>query len=255
MFTHLHVHTEYSLLDGLSSIPSLLKRAQELGMHSLAITDHGSMHGAVQFYQAAREVGIKPIIGCELYLAPGSRQVRTPAEKTPYHLILLAQNQTGYRNLIQLTTKAHLEGFYYKPRVDKELLAEHSQGLIALTACLQGEIPRLLEQGRRKEAAAAARWYREVFPHFYLELQEHPIPELSTVNRSLVELSRELNIPTVATNDVHYVLAEDAPTQDILLCIQTNATVHEEKRLRMAANTFYLRSPEEMAQLFAELPQ
>ena len=171
MFTHLHVHTEYSLLDGMCQIPRLVARAKELGMDSLAITDHGAMHGAVQFYLAAKETGIKPIIGCEVYIAPNSRLSRSASDKNHYHLILLAKNQTGYHNLIQLTTKAHLEGFYYRPRVDKELLEQYHQGLIALSGCMGGEVSRLILGGRLEEAKQAALWYKQTFDDFYLQLQ------------------------------------------------------------------------------------
>jgi len=255
MFTHLHVHTEYSLLDGMCRISDLLAKAREFGLKSLAITDHGSMHGVIEFYLAAKEAGIKPIIGCELYVAPSSRHGKTSTDKSPYHLVLLAKDQTGYRNLIQLTTKAHLEGFYYKPRVDRELLAQHCQGLVALSACLQGEVPRLLQEGRLAEAKASAQWYKEVFGDFCLEIQRHPIPELEQVNQRLIDLGNELGLPIVATNDVHYVNKEDASAHDLLLCIQTNTSVNDEKRMRMAGDTFYLRSPEEMASLFSDIPQ
>ncbi len=255
MFAHLHVHTEYSLLDGMCRIPQLISRAKELGMDSLAITDHGSMYGVIDFYLAAREAGIKPILGCEFYVAPVSRHSREANNKKPYHLILLARNEVGYHNLIQLTTKAHLEGFYYKPRVDRELLALHHDGLIALSACLQGEIPRLILEGRSEEAREAARWHREVFGDFFLELQRHPLPELEQINSELIAIGEELDIPVVATNDVHYVLREDASAHELLLCIQSNSTIYDEKRMRMPSDSFYLRSPEEMAELFSELPQ
>ena len=175
-FVHLHLHSEYSLLDGMCRIPQLVERAKELGMDSLAITDHGVMYGAIQFYQAAREVGIKPIIGCEVYVAQSNRLKRDAGEKNHYHLVLLARNQAGYRNLIQLTTRAHLEGFYYRPRVDRELLEEYHQGLVALSACIGGEIPQLILGGRLEEAKQAALWYKETFGDFYLELQRHSIP-------------------------------------------------------------------------------
>jgi DNA polymerase-3 subunit alpha len=210
MFTHLHVHTEYSLLDGMCRIPSLVAKAKELGMDSLAITDHGVMYGAIEFYQAATEAGIKPIIGCEVYVAPDSHLSRTAGDKNNYHLVLLAQNLTGYHNLIQLTTKAHLEGFYYKPRVDRELLQQHHEGLIALSACLSGEVPRLIIERRFDEAKRAALWYKATFGEFYLEIQRHPIPEVEQVNPTLISLGRELGIPLVATSDVHYVHKEDA---------------------------------------------
>ena len=224
MFTHLHVHTEYSLLDGMSRIPLLVQRARELGMDSLAITDHGVMYGAIQFYLAAREAGIKPIIGCEIYIAPGSRFSRDASNKSHYHLVLLAKDETGYRNLIQLTTKAHLEGFYYRPKVDRELLEQHSKGLIALSACPSGEVPGLVRDGRTEEAKQAARWYRQVFGDFYLEIQRHPITELERINQGLIALGTELDIPLVATSDVHYVNKEDASAQDLLLCIGMNTT-------------------------------
>ena len=255
MFTHLHVHTEYSLLDGLCRIPQVIARAKELGMTSLAITDHGSMHGIIDFYTAAKEAGVKPIIGCETYVAETNRQGRSASDKNLYHLTLLAKNHQGYKNLIKLITKAHLEGFYYKPRVDKELLAEHHEGLIALSACAHGELPRLILAGRLEEATTQAIWYKETFNDYYLEIQRHPIPELEKINEVLLSLSSKLNIPIVATNDVHYVNKEDAPIQELLLCIQTNTSIYDEKRLKMAGDFFYLKSPEEMAELFSDLPQ
>ncbi|MBM3142712.1 MAG: DNA polymerase III subunit alpha [Chloroflexi bacterium] len=255
MFTHLHVHSEYSLLDGLCRIPQVIAKAKELGMTNLAITDHGSMHGVIDFYTAAKEAGVKPIIGCETYVAETNRQSRNASDKNLYHLILLARNHQGYQNLIQLITKAHLEGFYYKPRVDKELLAKHHEGLIALSACAHGELPRLILEGRLEEAATQARWYKETFSDYYLEIQRHPIPELEQINKGLLSLSSQLNIPIVATNDVHYINKEDAPIQELLLCIQTNTSIYDEKRLKMAGDFFYLKSPEEMTELFADLPQ
>ncbi len=255
MFTHLHVHTEYSLLDGFCRIPQLVSRAKELGFDSLAITDHGSMYGVVQFYVAAKEAGIKPVIGCEFYVAPSSRHSRTSGDKSSYHLVLLAKNVEGYRNLLQLVTKAHLEGFYYKPRVDRELLAQHRDGLIALSACAHGEIPRLILEGSVQEARRSALWYKELFDDFYLEIQRHPIPELEQINPGLLSLAADLDIPVVATNDVHYLDQQDAPWHDLLLCIQTNTSVHDERRLKMAGDFFYLKSPQEMEKLFSDLPQ
>jgi len=255
MFSHLHVHSEYSLLDGMCRIPDLVARARELGMPSLAITDHGNMHGVIDFYQATREAKLNPIIGCEIYVAPGSRQGRNSSDRNTSHLILLAKDKTGYQNLIQLVTKANLEGFFYKPRVDKELLAQYHDGLIALSACLQGEVPRLLLEGRSQDAKQAALWYKKVFGDFYLEIQRHPIPELEQVNPQLVALGQTLDIPLVATSDVHYINREDAPAQELLLCIQTNASIYDEKRLKMAGDSFYLKSPAEMAELFHDLPQ
>jgi len=255
MFTHLHVHTEYSLLDGMCRIPQLVARAKELGMDSLAITDHGVMYGVIEFYEAARKVGIKPIIGCEVYVAPDSLSSRSAGDKNNYHLILLAKDQTGYQNLIQLTTKAHLEGFYYKPRVDKELLERHHQGLIALSACIGGEIPQLILHRRLQDAKETARWYQQTFGDFYLEIMRHPIPELEEINRVLLALSSELDIPLVATNDVHYLKQEDARSHDLLLCIGTNSSIHDENRFKLAGDFFYLRTPREMAELFQDIPQ
>lgn len=255
MFTHLHVHTEYSLLDGMCRIPQLVARTKELGMDSIAITDHGVLYGAISFYVTAKEAKIKPVIGCEVYVAETDRHGRSSSDKNHYHLTLLAKNEHGYHNLIQLVTKAHTEGFYYKPRIDKELLTLHNDGLIALSGCAHGHLPRLVLEGRLEEATAEALWYKEVFNDFYLEIQRHPIPELEQINQGLLSLSAKLDIPVVATNDVHYVNKEDAPTHELLLCIQTNTSVYDEKRLKMAGDFFYLKSPQEMVALFADLPQ
>ncbi len=254
-FAHLHVHTEYSLLDGMCRIPQLISQAKELGMDSLAITDHGAMYGVIDFYVAAKEAGIKPIIGCEVYVAETDCHSREPAHKTPHHLTLLAKNEKGYRNLLQLVAKSYLEGFYYKPRVDKELLKLHHDGLIALSGCAHGELARLILEGRNDEVAGVASWYKEVFGDYYLEIQRHPIPELEQINRELVSLSARLNIPPVATFDVHYIDKQDAPAHELLLCIQTNTSVYDEKRLKLAGDFFYLKSPEEAGQLFVDLPQ
>jgi DNA polymerase-3 subunit alpha len=254
MFTHLHVHTEYSLLDGMCRIHPLIARAKELGMTSLAITDHGVLYGAVQFYQAAKDAGIKPILGCETYISPGSRFGRGSGDKGNSHIVLLAKNHTGWLNLIQLITRAHLEGYYYKPRVDRELLLKHSEGLIALSACLAGEVQSLILSGRLQDAREAARWYKQTFEDFYFEVQRQPIGELERVNQELVSISHELDIPLVATNDVHYVNQDDASAHDVLLCVGTGTTVYEEKRMRMPGDYFYLKSEEEMALLYADLP-
>ena len=257
-FTHLHVHSEYSLLDGQGRIDALLKRAKELGMDSLALTDHGVLYAAIDFYMQAKELGIKPIIGLECYVAPGSRFDRKPrSEERPSHLTLLARDEVGYKNLLQLTTKAHLEGFYYKPRVDRELLAQHHEGLIALSGCASGEVPRSLLNGDRDRARRAMVEWLDIFGRdsFYAELQRHDWPELDQANKDLVEIARELSVPLVATNDVHYVRREDAAAQDLLLCIQTGTTVEDPKRMKMRGDTYYLRSPEEMHALFAELPE
>jgi len=229
-----------------------------MGMDALAITDHGVMYGAIEFYTQARAAGIKPIIGCEVYVAPRSLRQRDPKQdQNPYHLILLATDVTGYKNLLYLTTQAHLEGYYYKPRVDKDLLAGHNKGLVALSACGSGEIPRLLLNGDYPGARQAAVWYKEVFgkDRFFLEIQEHNIPEMANVNRQLVAMSRELDIPLVATNDVHYLDKADAPIQEILLCIQTNTSLSDPKHMRMAGEDYHLRSPQEMAALFLEIPE
>jgi len=255
MFTHLHVHTEYSLLDGMSRISQLVSRAKELGMDSLAITDHGVMYGAIEFYMAAREAGIKPIIGCEVYVAPNNHLGRDTSDKNHYHLILLAKNRTGYHNLIQLITKAHLDGFYYRPRVDKELLKQHHQGLVALSGCISGEVSRIILEGRLDEANKTASWYKQTFGDFYLEVQRFPMPELEQINQALIEMSNELDIPLVATNDVHYVNQADASAHDLLLCIGTNSSIYDDKRIKMSGDFFYLRSPEEMAELFQDIPQ
>ena len=257
-FVHLHVHSEYSLLDGLARLDALAARTRELGMDALAITDHGVMYATVEFTQAAARQEIKPIIGCEVYVAPRGRQQRDPRLDTnPYHLVLLVRNDQGYQNLIQLCTRAHLEGFYYRPRVDADLLAAHADGLVALTGCGSGEIPRLLLQKERARAEARARWYQEVFgEHFYLELQLHEgLPELTELNAAMADLGRRLRIPLVATNDVHYVKAEEAAAHELLLCIQTNATLSDPKRMRMAGSDYYLRSPQEMAALFVGYPE
>ncbi len=254
-FVHLHVHTEYSLLDGMCHIPDLIARAKELEMDSLAITDHGVMYGAMDFYLAAKEAGIKPIIGCEVYVAPGDYRSRDPSKRNLTHLTLLAKNEQGYRNLIQLVTRSHMEGFYYKPRVDKELLKLHSEGLIALSGCAQGEPSQLILANRPAEAAEAALWYKENFENYFIEIQRHPTPELEHLSRELVLLSDKLGIPPVATFDVHYIYKEDASAHDLLLCIQTNSTVNDEKRLKMVGDFFYLRSQEEVEAMFEDLPQ
>jgi len=258
-FVHLHVHSTYSLLDGLAHAEDLVKRARELGMPALAITDHGVMYGAVEFYQKARKYGIKPIIGMEMYMARRRMTDRDPQkDKSPHHIVLLAKDKAGYQNLLQIATSGQLEGFYYKPRVDKSYLREHAQGLIALTGCGSGEIPRLIRNGRLKKAREVATWYRDTFgtDGFYFELQRHDgLPELEQINTGLVALSEEMDIPLVATNDVHYVLPEHAHAQEILLCIQTNTTFNDPKRMTMGSESFYLKSSEEMAALFPEWPE
>ena len=255
MFTHLHVHSEYSLLDGMCRIPNLIARTKELGMDSLALTDHGVMYGVIEFYRLAKEGGIRPIIGCEVYIAQNGYTSRTAGDKNNYHLVLLARNQTGYRNLIQLVTIAHLEGFYYKPRIDKEILRKYSAGLVALSACLAGEVAQNILAGRMDDAKKAALWYKETFGDFYLEIQRHPIHELEVVNSGLIEISRETGIPLVATNDTHYLNRDDAPTHDLLLCIGTNASVNDPKRMKMEGDFFYLKSPDEMTEAYRDIPE
>ncbi|HCH08067.1 MAG TPA: DNA polymerase III subunit alpha, partial [Dehalococcoidia bacterium] len=256
VFSHLHVHTEYSMLDGLSRLEPLVARAADLGMNSLAITDHGGMYGAIDFYKIAKAAGIKPIIGCEMYVAPKSRHERNPNEKTPYHMTVLAKSNRGYQNLIKLVTKSHLEGFYYRPRVDREILEQYSEDLIIMSGCPSGEVPSLITQGRMDEARAAAGWYKEVFDDYYLEFMEHgDVPELPAINQGLMQLRSELDLPVVATNDSHYVLKEAAHLQDILICIHTNTNINDAKRMRMEESSYYLKSPEEMMALYPHMPE
>ena len=258
-FTHLHVHTEYSLLDGSSKIKEITSRAKELGMKSLAITDHGVMYGVIDFYKAAREVGIKPILGCEVYVAPGSRFDKQPGESESryYHLVLLAENNTGYKNLMKIVSRGFTEGFYYKPRVDYEVLEQFHEGIIALSACLAGEVQRYLARGMYEAGCEAAKRYEGIFGkgNFFLELQDHGIPEQKYVNPQLIRMSQELGIDLVCTNDVHYTYAQDADAHDILLCIQTGKKVTDENRMRYDGGQYYLKSPEEMAELFPYAPQ
>jgi DNA polymerase III subunit alpha len=258
-FTHLHIHSQYSLLDGLPKIDQLLDRVKELGMDSVALTDHGNMYGAIEFYKKAKERAIKPILGAELYLAfEGMRQERPGIDDAIYHLTVLVRNEEGYRNLVKLLTRAHLEGFYYKPRVDEELLRKHSAGLLALSGCLTGRISRLLLAKKTKEAEERAKTYQEIFgpENFYLELQRHPnIPEQDTVNKGLIELSKKLSIPLVATGDPHYLKREDAQAQDILMLINTGARPDDPERLTLQQDDFSLKSPEEMAEIFRDIPE
>ncbi len=253
-FTHLHVHTEYSLLDGSCKIRELVARAKELGMDSMAVTDHGVMYGVIDFYKAAREVGIKPILGCEVYVAPGSRFDRenVNGEDRYYHLVLLAENDQGYQNLMKIVSKGFVDGFYYKPRVDYELLETYHEGIIALSACLAGEVQRYLSRGMYEEAGRAALRYQDTFGkgNFFLELQDHGLDAQKQVNQGLLRLSRELGIDLVATNDVHYTYAEDEKAHDILLCIQTGKKVADENRMRYEGGQYYCKSEEEMRALF-----
>ena len=258
-FVHLHVHSEYSLLDGLGRVGDLVARAKELAMPALALTDHGAMYGAIEFYQAAKRRGIKPIIGIEMNIAPrGMNQRDAKKDRSPHHITLLAKDNVGYHNLLAIATAGELEGFYYKPRVDKKYLAQHTQGLIALSGCGSGEIPRLILKGQLDKAREVAAWYRQAFGegNFYLEIQRHEgIAELKQVNEGLIALSKEMGIPLVATNDVHYVRPDEAKAQEILLCIQTNTTINDPKHMTMGDDTFYLKTSEEMAALFSDLPE
>lgn len=253
-FTHLHVHTEFSLLDGSCKIKEIVARAKELGMDSLAITDHGVMYGVIDFYKAAKEVGIKPIIGCEVYVAPGSRfnKEAGQSEDKYHHLVLLAENNKGYSNLMKIVSKGFIDGFYYKPRVDYEVLEQYHEGIIALSACLAGEVQKYLARGFYEEGKKAALKYQDIFGkgNYYLELQDHGIPEQKMVNSSLLRMSKELDIELVATNDVHYINAEDSVAHDILLCIQTGKKVSDEDRMRYEGGQFYLKSEDEMRKLF-----
>ena len=256
MFTHLHTHTEYSLLDGMSRISPLMDRAQELGQQALAMTDHGAMYGAIDFYAEATSRGIKPIIGVEAYVARSSRLSREKSEGSPFHLVLLARNLEGYKNLIALTTKANLEGYYYKPRIDRELLQNHSGGLVALSGCPSAEFHQHVQNGNRDAAIEVAKWYREVFDgHYYLEVQDHHDEKFSKLNPEIADIGRELNIPVVATNDSHFTMPDEDTAHDTLLCIGTNATVDETDRYRFDGSGYWLKSEEEMGQLFPENPE
>ena len=253
-FTHLHVHTEYSLLDGSNKIKEYVKRVKELGMDSAAITDHGVMYGVIDFYKEAKANGIKPILGCEVYVAPNSRFDKEigGGEERYHHLVLLAENNTGYANLMKIVSKGFTEGYYYRPRVDMEVLEQYHEGIIALSACLAGEVPRLLAKGLYQEAKKTAEKYEKCFGkgNYFFELQDHGIPEQRTVNTALLRMSKELDIPLVATNDIHYTYAEDAQSHDILLCIQTAKKVSDEDRMRYDGGQYYVKSEMEMRELF-----
>ena len=258
-FTHLHVHTEYSLLDGSNKINEYVARVKELGMNSAAITDHGVMFGCIDFYRAAKAAGIKPILGCEVYVAPGSRFDREigQAEDRYYHLVLLAENNHGYENLMKIVSKAFVDGFYYKPRVDMDLLQEYHEGIIALSACLAGEVAKNITRGMYGEAKSAALRYEKIFGkgNFFLELQDHGIPQQQRVNQQLLRMSQETGIALVATNDVHYTYDTDAEAHDILLCVQTRKLLSDENRMRYEGGQYYVKSPEEMAELFPYIPE
>ena len=258
-FVHLHTHTEYSLLDGSNKIKEYVKHVKELGMNAAAITDHGVMYGVIDFYREAIKEGIKPIIGCEVYVAPNSRFDRelTGGEDRYYHLILLAENNTGYHNLMKIVSAGFSDGYYYRPRVDMEILRRYHEGLIAASACLAGEVARYIQKNMYEEAKEAALKYLDCFGkgNYFLELQDHGIPEQKLVNQSLLRMSRELDIPLIATNDVHYTYADDANAHDLLLCIQTGKKVQDEDRLRYEGGQFYIKSEEEMKALFPYAPE
>ena len=257
-FTHLHVHTEYSLLDGFGRIPDVVREAKSLGMDSIALTDHGVLFGAVEFYKACLAEGIKPIIGCEVYVAPRRLdQKENKLDTNPYHLILLAENNEGYRNLSKIVSKGFIDGFYYKPRIDHETLRHYHKGIICLSACIAGEIPRLIITDQTKKAAEICTLYQTIFgkDHFFLEIQDHRLPQEAKSNAMLISFSRQFDIPLVATNDCHYVKREDASAHDVLLCIQTASTVNDEERMRFPNDEFYLKSPDEMAKLFPDHPE
>ncbi|MDD3260695.1 MAG: PHP domain-containing protein, partial [Oscillospiraceae bacterium] len=258
MFVHLHLHTEYSLLDGACRIEQLLDTAKARGDKAVAITDHGVMYGAVDFYKAAKARGIKPIIGCEVYVAQRSRFDRTrELDGENRHLVLLCENNEGYQNLIQLVSRAWTEGFYSKPRIDFELLQKYHTGIIALSACLAGEIPRALSANDYPRAKEAALRYESIFgkDHFYLELQDHGLPEQKRVNPGILRLSEETGIPLVVTNDCHYIRKEDSEMHHVLLCIQTNHTLDEEGGLDFGSKEFYYKTEEEMRALFPQHPE
>ena len=257
-FVHLHLHTHYSMLDGAIRPDRLLARCREYGMEAVAITDHGTMYGALDFYVRAKRAGIKPIIGCEFYLAPTSRRDTSAkrAGAAASHLVLLAMDQTGYRNLLKLASIAMLEGFHYRPRIDLEVLSRHNAGLIALTACPRGRIPALLAQGDLDAARAETRRLQKIFPdRLYLELQENNLPEQSVINHGLQKLAAELDLPLVATDDCHYLDREDARAHEILLCIRTGKTIHDPDRFRFSRHELHCKSPAEMEQAFAHCPQ
>ena len=257
MFTHLHLHTQFSLLDGACRLDRLVCRAKELGMTSLAITDHGNMYGAVDFYKECKRQGIKPIIGCEVYVAPRTRFDKEKVLDKEYnHLVLLVKNEIGYKNLIKMVSLSYTEGFYFKPRIDCDLLEKYSDGLVCLSACLAGEIPQLLLKREYDEARERSLWFNSVFGdgNYYLEIQNHGIPEQKTVIDGIVRLHDETGIPIVSTNDVHYVNKEDAEIQQVLICIATNHTIGEDTGLEFHSDNFYLKSADEMSQLFLSYP-
>ena len=258
-FVHLHSHTEYSLLDGSNKISEYVSRVKQLGMNAAAITDHGVMYGCIEFYKECRKQGIKPIIGCEVYVAPGSRFDReiSHGDDRYYHLILLAENNTGYQNLIKIVSAGFVDGYYYKPRVDMEILEQYSEGIICSSACLAGEIPRLITRGLYEDAKAKALEFLGIFGegNYFLELQDHGIEEQAFVNQQLIRMSKETGIPLICTNDCHYTYDTDVEPHDILLCIQTGKKLSDEDRMRYEGGQYYVKSEEEMRKLFAATPE
>ena len=255
-FVHLHVHSEYSLLDGANRCCDLASTAKEMGMNSVALTDHGVMYGCYEFYTKCRAADVKPVLGCEVYVEPNGYTCRD--SKSSYHLILLAENQEGYHNLVRLVSTASTDGFYYKPRIDHELLAKYSKGLIGASACLGGEIPNMIIEGDIEGATSRAELYRDILgkDNFYLEIQHNSIPEQAIVNKNLVDIAKKANFSLIATNDAHYMKRSDASWHDILLCVQTGNTVDTPNRYRFTGDDYYFRSPEEMWSIFgAELPE
>jgi DNA polymerase-3 subunit alpha len=259
-FVHLHVHSEYSLLDGAAQLEKLVQKAKDLRFPAIALTDHGNLFGAIDFYLAAQKAGVKPILGCELYVAPGSRKERGSQDggyEGANHLTVLVRNRSGYQNLIRLVSKAYLEGFYYKPRVDKELLAQHADGLLVLSGCLNSEVSRLLSAGDAPRARAAAGWYQEVFgrENYFMEVQAHGLAEQVTVTAETVRIAKAIGARVAGTNDAHYLEGSHAKAHEALLCIQTGTNLSDPQRFRFSTQEFYIKSAEEMARVFAELPE
>src|SRR5919197_6211131 len=259
-FVHLHTHSEYSLLDGAAQLEKLVQKAKDLRFPAIALTDHGNLFGAIDFYLAAQKAGIKPILGCELYVAPGSRTERGSQDggyEGANHLTVLVRDRTGYQNLIKLVSKAYLEGFYYKPRVDRELLAQHAQGLLVLSGCLNSEVSRALSAGDTAKAQQTAGWYQEVFgrDHYYMEVQAHGIPEQTRVTADTLQIAKAIGAPIVGTNDSHYLEAGHARAHEALLCIQTGSTLADPHRWKFSTEEFYIKSAEEMARVFADIPE
>src|SRR6267154_2902814 len=256
-FVHLHLHTDYSLLDGACGVPGLIKRVAEIGQKAVAMTDHGNIYGTVEFVEEAAKHDIKPIVGCELYICKKDDHRAPPEGDTYNHLLVLAENEEGYRNLIKITSEASMHGFYYKPRISKKFLAEHSKGLIGLSGCLAGEVCENLLEGKYDAARSAASFYREIFgkDNFFMEIQDQGLPEEHRIHADLMRLEKDLGIPMVATNDSHYLCEDDAHAQDVLVCVQTGKSVNDTNRLKFHGNQFFVKSAEEMGQVFKDAPQ